>query len=310
MNMHRVMNRVLNIGSINIDYVYDVRHFVRPGETLSATALNVFPGGKGLNQSVALARAGASVFHAGKTGGDGRGMAELMARAGVNVDRVDSSAKNTGHAIIQVNEEGENCIILFGGANREMDRPYVDRAFDGFGENDFLVLQNEVNEIPYMMESAAAKGLYVVFNPAPFGPEVASYPLDLVDCFVLNEIEGNGLSGKEDPTEILDEMRSRFPRASVVLTLGSDGVLYKDANTTLRHGVYDVEVVDTTAAGDTFLGYFIASLTARKPLPEALRLASKASALAVSRKGASSSIPALAEVLSAVSVHVRGDEAP
>ncbi|MDR1621472.1 MAG: ribokinase [Synergistaceae bacterium] len=293
------MRRVLNIGSINIDYVYDVRHFVRPGETLSAAALNIFPGGKGLNQSIALARAGAPVFHAGRTGGDGRGMAALMERAGVNVDRVDASGKNTGHAIIQVDEKGENCIILFGGANREMDRPYIDRAFDGFGKGDFLVLQNEVNEIPYMMELAAAEGLYVVFNPAPFGPEVTRYPLDLVDCFVLNEIEGKGLSGREEPEEILDETRSRFPRASVVLTLGGDGVLYKDASTALSHGVYDVEVVDTTAAGDTFLGYFIASLAAMKPIPEALRLASLASSIAVSRKGASSSIPALAEVLSA-----------
>ncbi|MDR1379275.1 MAG: ribokinase [Synergistaceae bacterium] len=293
------MRRILNIGSINIDYVYDVRHFVQPGETLSATDLNIFPGGKGLNQSIALARAGASVFHAGKTGSDGREMIELMKQAGVNVDRVDSSGKNTGHAIIQVDSEGENCIILFGGANSEMDRPYIDSAFSGFGKNDFLVLQNEVNEIEYMIESAVAEGLYVVFNPAPFGPEVTRYPLDLVDCFVLNEIEGNGLSGKEKPEEILDEMRSRFPKASIVLTLGSDGALYKDANTTLRHGVYDVEVVDTTAAGDTFLGYFIASLAADKTIDEALRLASIASSLAVSRKGASSSIPILDEVLSA-----------
>ncbi|MDR2179975.1 MAG: ribokinase [Synergistaceae bacterium] len=293
------MRRVLNIGSINIDYVYDVRHFVRPGETLSATALNIFPGGKGLNQSIALARAGASVFHAGRTGGDGRGMAELMERAGVNVDRVDSSGTNTGHAIIQVDGKGENCILLFGGANRELDRAYIDRAFSGFGKGDFLVLQNEVNEIAYMMESAAARGLYLVFNPAPFSPEVARYPLDRVDCFVLNEIEGNGLSGKDKPEEILNEMRSRFPRASVVLTLGGDGALYKDANEVLGHGVYEVKVVDTTAAGDTFLGYFIASLAADKPIAEALRLASIASSLAVSRKGASSSIPTLSEVLSA-----------
>jgi ribokinase len=292
------MHRILNIGSINIDYVYDVQHFVRPGETLSAAALTIFPGGKGLNQSIALARAGASVFHAGRTGGDGHGMVELMKRAGVNVDRVDSSGKNTGHAVIQVDDKGENCIILFGGANQEMDRPYIDKAFAGFEKNDFLVLQNEVNEISYMVESAAAKGLYVVFNPAPFGPEVTRYPLDLIDCFVLNEIEGKGLSGKEEPAEILDEMRTRFPRASVVLTLGGDGVLYKDANVTLSHGVYDVEVVDTTAAGDTFLGYFIASLATEKAISEALRLASIASSLTVSRKGASSSIPALTEVLS------------
>ncbi|MDR1886074.1 MAG: ribokinase [Synergistaceae bacterium] len=291
------MGRILNIGSINIDYVYDVRHFVQPGETMSAISLNTFPGGKGLNQSIALARAGADVFHAGRTGGEGRAMIELMKREGVNVEMVDPSGSATGHAIIQVNRSGENCIILHGGANQELDHPFVDRSLSGFGRGDFLVLQNEVSDTDYIMRAASARGLFIAFNPSPFGPEIMDLPLELVSCFVLNEIEGGEISGSAEPAEILDSLESRFPSASVVLTLGGDGVMYRNAGVTLSHGAYDVPVLDTTAAGDTFLGYFISSLVAGRPAGEALRLSSVASAIAVSRKGASSSIPTLAEVL-------------
>jgi ribokinase len=293
------MNKILNIGSINIDYVYDVRDFVKPGETISSLALNRFPGGKGLNQSVALAKAGGRVWHAGKTGADGRGMIDIMRDAGVDVSFVDSSGSAAGHAIIQVNSAGENCIILHAGANRELDKTFIDRAIGGFGEGDFLVLQNEVNGIPYMMKRAREKKLRVAFNLAPFGPEIKDYPLELVDYFLVNEVEGRGLSGRDAPEDIASEILSAFPWSSVVLTIGRDGVLYKDSRETIRHGIYDVPVVDTTAAGDTFTGYFVSSVADGLPVEEALRRASVASSLAVSRKGASSSVPTLSETLSA-----------
>ena len=293
------MSKILNIGSINIDYVYDVRHFVRPGETISAVSMNIFPGGKGLNQSIAFARAGESICHAGKTGADGRGMIEVMRSSGVNVDLVDSSSEATGHAIIQVNGEGENCILLFSGANREFSDADMDRAIAGFGPGDFLTLQNEINNIAYCIEAAHKKGLRVAFNLAPFGPEIENYPLELVDCFLFNEIEGRELSGASHPDDILDKMASLFPNASFVLTLGEDGVRYRDALETLSHGIYEVPVTDTTAAGDTFTGFFISALVERESTAEALRRASVASAIAVSRKGASSSIPTLSEVRNA-----------
>ncbi|GHS86782.1 ribokinase [Synergistales bacterium] len=290
------MNKILNIGSINIDYVYDVRHFVRPGETISANSLNVFPGGKGLNQSIAFARAGASIYHAGRVGADGRGMIEVMRDSGVNTDLIDSSGKATGHAIIQVNDSGENCIILFPGANREFDGDFIDSALADFGAGDFLVLQNEINNISYCIEAAHKRGLRVAFNLAPFGSEIKNYPLELVDFFLFNEIEGRELSGVYESDDILNKMASLFPNASFVLTLGKDGVRYKDAHRTLSHGIYDVPVVDTTAAGDTFTGFFISALVEGEPTAEALRIASIASAIAVSRKGASSSVPKLSEV--------------
>jgi ribokinase len=295
------MKNILNIGSINIDYVYDVEHFVRPGETISSRSMSVFPGGKGLNQSVALARAGGKVWHAGRVGRDGLGMIEIMKEAGVNVELVDCTGSATGHAIIQVNAAGENSIILHAGANFELDRNFIDDALSSFGKGDFLVLQNEINDTPYIMEAASKKGLRIAFNLAPFGDEINEYPLGLVDIFLVNELEGEGVSGRADPEEILDEMTRKFSSAAVVLTLGRKGALYRDAGEkdTLSHGVYDVPVVDTTAAGDTFTGFFISSIAEGKHPAEALRIASAAASIAVSRKGASSSVPTIAETLGA-----------
>jgi ribokinase len=295
------VGNILDIGSINIDYVYEVEHFVRPGETISSRSMSVFPGGKGLNQSVALARAGGRVWHAGRVGRDGLGMIKIMKDAGVNVELVDSSGSATGHAIIQVNASGENCIIIHPGANFELERDFIDNALRSFGEGDFLILQNEVSNMPYIINAASRKGLSIAFNLAPFGPEIKEYPLGLADILLVNEIEGGGVSGRHNTEEILDEMTKLFPSAAVVLTAGRDGAMYRGPGETrtLSHGIYDVPVVDTTAAGDTFTGFFISSVADGKPPAEALRIASIASSIAVSRKGASSSVPTLAETLKA-----------
>jgi ribokinase len=293
------VKKILNIGSINIDYVYDVEHFVRPGETISSKARAVFPGGKGLNQSVALARAGGRVWHAGRTGSDGIPMVEIMKEAGVDVELTDTSGSSTGHAIIQVNASGENCIILHAGANHELDENFIDSALAAFGEGDFLVLQNEVSNLPYMMKKAAERRMRIAFNLAPFDEGIKKYPLSLVDYFLVNEVEGAGMSGKTQPAEILGAMSAMFPKAAVVLTIGRDGVLYKDPDETLAHGIYEVRRVDSTAAGDTFTGFFIASAAAGKRAAEALRVASMASSIAVSRKGASSSVPTMDETMAA-----------
>ncbi|MDR0653225.1 MAG: ribokinase [Synergistaceae bacterium] len=302
------MKKILNIGSINIDYVYDVEHFVRPGETISSKARAVFPGGKGLNQSVALARAGGRVWHAGRTGRDGLEMVEIMKEAGVNVELTDTSGSTTGHAIIQVNASGENCIILHAGANHELGESFIDNALAAFGEGDFLVLQNEVNNLPYMMEKAAERRMRIAFNLAPFDEGIKKYPLSLVDYFLVNEVEGTGVSGKTKPAEILDAMSAMFPTSAVVLTIGRDGVMYKDSDETLAHGIYDVPRIDTTAAGDTFTGFFIASVAEGKRAAEALRVASIASSIAVSRKGASSSVPTMEETLAADLKYIDTDQ--
>ena len=288
--------KILNIGSLNSDHVYNVEHFVTGGETLAALSLQYFPGGKGLNQSVALSRAGARVFHAGKTGPDGAPLIELLRGCGVDIRHIRSDGSVSGHALIQVTPNGQNCILIYHGANFELERSHLDEVISSFGEGDILVLQNEVNEIPFMMQKASQKGMRITFNPSPFDKTLLDFPLELVSWFILNEIEGGEITGEKNPKDILQSMAARFPQAAIVLTLGKDGVMYKDNKTELSHGIYSVDVVDTTAAGDTFTGFFIASIAAGEPPAEALRLASIASSLTVMRPGASSSIPTREEV--------------
>lgn len=291
------MAKVLNIGSINIDYVYRVEHFVRAGETISSSSMKRYPGGKGLNQSIAMAKAGATVYHAGRTGSDAADIVAELRAVAVNTDFVDETATVSGHAIIQVDEQGQNCILLHKGANHELSRSYIDSVLAAFDSGDVLVLQNEINDLAYIMQAAHDKGLWIAFNPSPFATEILDLPLSYINCFFINELEGQALSGEHEADAIIESLMVKYPEAAIVLTRGQDGVIYQNKGEILRHGIYPVAVVDTTAAGDTFTGYFIAGLLAGDLPREALRMASIASSITVSREGAAVSIPYLDEVL-------------
>ena len=288
--------RVLNFGSLNIDYTYSLDHIVAPGETITSQHLEVFPGGKGLNQSVALARAGVPVCHAGQVGEDGGMLLQVCQESGVDNSRIRTVETRTGNAIIQVSAKGQNSIVLYPGANREQTQEYIDQVLEEFGPGDLVLLQNEINLVDYIIQRASQRGMTIALNPSPFDERMLACDLGLVDLFLLNEVEGAQITGHQNPEEILEEMKTRFPKAQVVLTLGKAGVCYQRGEIRLRHGIYQVPVVDTTAAGDTFTGFFLGSLLRGQPVEEALRLASVASSLAVSRKGASSSIPTWEEV--------------
>jgi ribokinase len=290
--------RVLNFGSLNIDYVYSVEHFVRAGETLAATERRIFAGGKGLNQSVALARGGAEVFHAGSVGeADGGFLTSFLQTYNVNTDLVQKTACPSGHAIIQVEPNGQNCILLFDGANGAVTEGQADAALAHFGEGDFVVLQNEIANVPYIAKKAAERGLRVVFNPSPANSAITGVLRQKIGYLILNEIEAQMITGVSGLRGQLAALHGQFPHTAVVLTLGKDGVVYADGEHEYRHGIYDVTAVDTTAAGDTFTGFFIARLIAGSDVPEALRAASLASSIAVSRNGAAPSIPSLDEVM-------------
>ncbi|HIV87023.1 MAG TPA: ribokinase [Candidatus Pygmaiobacter gallistercoris] len=290
--------KILNLGSLNIDKVYSVPHFVEAGETLSSTKMETFSGGKGLNQSIALARAGATVYHAGAIGEDGEGLRQLMADAGVHTDYLQTLPVVTGHAVIQLTPKGQNCIIISAGANGELTEAYIDSALSNFEAGDLLLVQNETNNVPYAIRRAKEKGMKVAFNASPISEALLQYPLELVDYYLINEVEGKALAGEEAKTneEILAALKKRFPAAAIVLTVGKDGVLYQFGEERASHGIYDVPVADTTAAGDTFCGYFLACTAKGLPAAEALRMASLASSLAVSKKGAANSIPTWSEV--------------
>ena len=291
--------KVLNFGSLNIDYVYDVDNFVKKGETISSKTLNVFCGGKGLNQSVALARAGAEVYHAGMTGEDGKFLLDLLKEAGVNIDNVVIRDDiRTGNAIIQRDKSGDNCIILFSGANRSITKDYVDRVLSGFEKGDYIVLQNEISELPYIVENAHKIGMKIVLNPSPMDEKIKELNLDYVDYFLLNETEALKLSGMDefDSKKCMEELISRFENAGILITLGDKGSIYSDGKINVEQSVVKTEVVDTTAAGDTFTGYFVSGILAGKEMKTVIKEATVASSITVSRIGAAPSIPDMKEV--------------
>ncbi len=288
---------VYNLGSLNIDYVYRVDHFVRPGETLTADSMAIFPGGKGLNQSVALARAGASVRHCGRIGQDGAFLREILREAGADVRHVETDAGPTGHALIQVEQSGQNCILLYPGTNRTMTEEFIRRALAEAGRGDILLLQNETNGLEAAFAIAAEKNMRIALNPSPFDARLKDLPLEQVSWWLCNEVEGAALTGETEPEAMARCFRRRYPHGALVLTLGGDGCLYSDGDGLRRQAAFSVPAVDTTAAGDTFTGYFLAGIAAGRPVEETLRQASAAAALAVSRPGASVSVPTMAETL-------------
>lgn len=289
--------RILNMGSLNLDRVYDVEHFVTPGETILARGFGLFCGGKGLNQSVALARAGAQVYHAGAVGEEGEELLALLRSAGADVSLVQKLPSATGHAIIQLEPGGQNSIIVYGGANQALTPEYIRQVISHFGPGDLLLLQNETANVSCAIQAAKERGMLVAFNASPITPELFRYPLQDVDYFLINEVEGRALAGADSEAyeAVLDALREKY-EAAVVLTVGSEGAFYQKGDLRLHMGIYDVDVVDTTAAGDTFCGYFIASLARGMDPREALEYASRASSLTVSRKGAANSIPTWDEV--------------
>ena len=287
--------KFLNFGSLNQDMVYSVDHSVRPGETTASSKLEFFCGGKGLNQSIALTKAGAAVRHAGCVGSDGSRLTAKLRENGIDTDLIKECDMPSGHAIIQVDKNGQNSILLFGGANKQISEEQIAEVMSDFKAGDRLFLQNEINNVDKIISAASEKGMEIVFNPSPFGEEILSYPLDKITWFVVNETEARELTGESEPDKILSVFSEKYPSAKILLTLGSDGSVCRADGKIYRQEIFSVPVADTTAAGDTFLGFFFA-LVDSHGIDGALRYASAASAVAVSRKGASSSIPLLSEV--------------
>ena len=296
---------VLNIGSVNIDHVYQVAHFVRPGETISSTRYDIFAGGKGYNQSVALARAGAATRHAGCIGRDGNWLLERLAAEGADTSLVKVTDDPTGHAIIQVVPSGENAIVLHRGANAAVTPEDVARAIAASARGDYLLLQNETTSVAEALHAGKQRGMKVVFNPAPMSAAVLDYPLRDVDLLIVNETEAAGLTGEQTPAAVRRVLQERLPGTAVVLTMGRHGAAYLDASGVIRHAAIPVEAVDTTGAGDTFIGYFLAELLRGGDPARALAISSHAAALCITRPGAAGSIPAREEVLEFESAGVR-----
>jgi len=289
--------RVLNFGSLNTDYVYRIDEFLLPGETKPALSRNIIPGGKGLNQSVALACAGAEVFHAGIIGNDGALLRDFLIKNGVHADYLLSDDDVGGHTIIQVDKKGQNKIILYGGTNRKLTTEFIDKILADFGKGDIVLVQNETNLVDYIIEKAYEKGLETVFNAAPISKEVANYPLHLVNWLIVNEVEGAVLAGTNNPDDILTNLGESYENTTIFLTLGSEGCCCFSKDGICKMEAIPVErVVDTTAAGDTYIGYLIKARIDGLSLKDAMLKAQVASSISIQRFGAATSVPSSAEV--------------
>ncbi len=293
---HDPRPRVLNVGSLNIDRVLRVPHLVRPGETLASRSLQTFAGGKGANQSVALARAGAVVSHCGKIGPDGGWLIDRLAAERIDTRFVTHSNGSTGQAMIQVADDGQNAIVLLAGANQEITESDVNAALSACPAGTLVLTQNETSQVAQVIERSAACGFPVAFNPAPFSHAVLDYAIEKVALLFVNESEGQSLTDSASPDAIMARLRSRCPATDVILTLGAAGALFEGREGRVHEPACPVAVVDTTAAGDTFIGYFLASRLGGMNVRESLHVACRAAAISVGRSGAIDSIPSSNEV--------------
>lgn len=278
---------VWNLGSINADHFYRLPHLPQPGETLAATDYAVGLGGKGANQSVALARAGAVVRHIGAVAADGLWMVDRMRAAEVDCTHVATLPGASGHAIIEVDAAGENAILLVAGTNRAVTPDAVQAALEGAAPGDWLVTQNETSAQVEAVAEARARGLRVAYSAAPFDAAAVRAVLPHVTLLIVNEIEAEALRR---------DFGGAPPVPQMVVTLGARGAEWHEGGQVVRVPALRVAPVDTTGAGDTFAGYLIAGLAQGLAPEAALRLASGAAALKVTRAGTADAIPARDEV--------------
>lgn len=291
---------VVNFGSLNIDHVYAVDHFCRAGETIHTKSYTQNAGGKGLNQSIAVSRSGQKVHHAGLLGPEGTRLAELLSGSGVDLRYLKHTDVPQGHAVIQVQPDGQNCIFLYGGSNQAVTPQEIDEVLMQLNAGDYLLLQNEIANLTYLLRAAARRGLRVVLNASPISDELLNADLSGVDWLVVNEIECAAMASCGDAQAGYETLKQRYPSLGILLTLGSEGsVSWKDG-TEVRQCAYPVKAVDTTGAGDTFMGYFVGCLAQGMERQTAMQYASMASAISVTRPGAAASIPLMDEVRAAV----------
>lgn len=283
---------IFNLGSINADHVYRVPHLPGPGETLAASEMHTGLGGKGANMSVAAARAGAHVAHIGAVGKDGAWAKQRLLEYGVDTRHIAEVTQPTGHAIINVDDGGENAITLFSGANQAITEQAIGAALSAGHAGDILVLQNETNAQPFAAKTGSKLGFRVCYAAAPFQVEAVQAVMPHLDFLILNEVEAEQLTAA---TGLIPDA---LPISDVIITLGSKGSrwIHTPSGEVTQTTAIKVDPVDTTGAGDTFTGYVLAGLDRGLPMGQAIALATKAAAIMVTRMGTADVIPDLKDV--------------
>lgn len=293
--------KILIYGSVNIDSTFSVKDIVRPGETISCSFSGKAPGGKGANQAFAAGRASDGrfpVFFAGKADEEASFIFEKMKTAGIDCSKVVMSGYGTGTAIIQVAQNGENSILVCGNGNTHIEKEEIDSVLEDFSEGDCIILNAEINNLDYLIDRSAEKGLAIFFNPSPVNEKLKELPLNKATYLVFNEAEGSFFAEKKcnGPQEILEALAEKYPSCRIVLTLGDKGSCVMADGLQTFSEAFKVSAVDTTGCGDTFLGYFAVEVMSGSSIAKALSIASEAASIAATRHGAMNSIPARSEI--------------
>lgn len=282
---------IFNLGSINVDYFYKMPHLVRAGETIAASELTIGLGGKGINQSIAIGRAGGDVWHIGAVGRANADYCDVISASGVKTDYIRLIDAPSGHAIVMVEEHSaENQIVVMPAANHAISKDQIVNALAHAKSGDWALTQNETLIGPDFLKKAKAKGLKICYSAAPFVAELAADLLPLTDLLVVNEGEAASLSAH------LNKDKSDFGVAHLVVTLGKHGADYIGVDGRFHVPAFDVQAVNTTGAGDTYLGYLIAAIDDGMDMQSAMKRAAAASAIQVTRAGAAEAIPLTSEV--------------
>lgn len=283
--------KLFNLGSINIDKVYNLPHLVTAGETIATTDYKLGLGGKGANQSIAAAAGGAEVIHIGAINRADLVWREKIASRGVLIDKIELRDEPTGHAVVMVDQQsGENQIVIFGGTNLLISHDMIDSALDDAKPGDWALTQNETNAVSYFFERASSLDLKLCYSAAPFEAERVKKLLPLTDLLVVNEGEAAALAAE------LGTAPCDWNIPHLVITLGSKGAKYLGLEGEWETPAPKVDAIDTTGAGDTFLGFMLAALCQNKSMRDAMDLAIAAASLQVTRAGAADAIPNFNEV--------------
>jgi ribokinase len=286
-----ISGMIFNFGSINVDHVYRVAEMPSPGETLAAGSYQKLLGGKGINQSIAIARAGQAPVHVGAVGSDDGWTMEQVKNFGIDTAHIAQSARPTGHAVIYVDDAGENQIVIFGGANQDLKPVQIEKALKtGTGGDHWVLVQNETNLLTDIVDQAKAAGFRIAYSAAPFVADTVAELIDKIDLLAVNEVEA------EATARLLGVAVSEIAVPELLITRGSKGVEFHSHGEVYHQPAFQVDVADTTGAGDTFLGSFLAHHCQDIEIAQSLRYASAASALQVTRPGAAIAIPAREEV--------------
>lgn len=288
--------KILNFGSLNLDHIYRVEHFTGAKETQITEAPITIPGGKGLNESVALARAGAEVWQAGMIGEDGQMLLDALQREGVHTEFVRVVEERTGHAVVQVDPMGQNAVLQYGGANNCITEEFIDEVLEAFDEGDVILLQNQISCLPQIIDKAYNKGMKIVIKPSPYTDGLKKCDLSKIWMFLVNRTEGRCMTSYVQPGDMMIEFRTRYPDANVLLTLSENGAFFLDRESSLYQPAFKMKEQDTTGAGDVFIGFFLRSYLDGEPVPDAMKRAAAASAISVTRTGSASSTPTREEV--------------